>query len=70
MNQRFRYGDRVGWSTTHGRTTGRVAKRLTHSTYVRGDKVRVKPGHPEYLLTSERTGKKAVHKPTELKKLG
>jgi hypothetical protein len=58
MNQRFRYGDRVGWSTTQGRTTGRVAKRLTHSTYVRGHKVRAAPGHPKYLMFTDRTDRR------------
>jgi DUF2945 family protein len=63
MTHRFKHGDRVTWSTPEGRMVGKIAKRLTHTTYVRGHKVAATPGDVQYLVKSDRSDKSATHKP-------
>jgi hypothetical protein len=52
-----------------GKTTGRVEKKLTHETHVKGHKVAATPEEPEFLVKSDRSGKEAAHKPDALKKI-
>jgi hypothetical protein len=60
MTQRFNHGHRVSWITPEGRTIGRVAKRLTRATYIRGDKA-AKPDKPENVVKYDR--RKIVARP-------
>ncbi|MCW1912734.1 DUF2945 domain-containing protein [Luteolibacter sp. GHJ8] len=64
----FRKGDRVEWETSHGRTSGKVEKKLTSPRKIKGHQVAASTANPEYLVTSEKTGKQAAHKPEALKK--
>jgi Hypervirulence associated proteins TUDOR domain len=58
MTQRFNHGHRVTWITPEGRTLGRIAKRLTRTTYIRGDKAAT-PDDPEYIVKYGRHRKSA-----------
>lgn len=61
-------GDHVEWQT-HGTTTdGTVAEKITEDTEAGGRTVKASADDPQYLVTSDRTGKQAVHKPTALHK--
>jgi hypothetical protein len=61
-------GDDVSWKT-HGTTThGEVEKTITSETEAAGRKVKASSDDPQYLVKSDKTGKKAVHKPSALTK--
>jgi hypothetical protein len=67
---RLRKGDRVEWETSQGTTSGRVKKRLTSRTKVKGHTVAASEEDPQYLVESDRTGAEAAHKPDALRKKG
>lgn len=59
-------GDHVTWKT-HGTTTeGVVDKEITSETEAGGRKVKASEDEPQYLVTSDKSGKQAVHKPDAL----
>jgi hypothetical protein len=62
-------GDKVEWNTPQGKTRGHVEKKLTRETQVKGHKVAASPEDPEFLVTSDASGKQAAHKPESLKKV-
>ena len=62
-------GDRVRWKTSQGKTTGRVSKEVTNTTRVKGHKAVASQDNPQYIVRSEKSGKKAVHKQSALKKV-
>ena len=61
-------GDRVRWNTSQGETRGKVVKKLTSPTDIKGHHVKASPGNPEFLVESSKTGAKAAHKAKALKK--
>ncbi len=61
-------GDRVRWNTSQGETQGKVVKKLTEPTQIKGHAVKASPDNPEYLVESSKTGAKAAHKAKALKK--
>jgi hypothetical protein len=64
----FKAGDTVKWDHSQGTTTGKVVKKLTSPTKIKGHKVAASPDNPEYLVESGKTGARAAHRPSELKK--
>lgn len=68
MTQTFKQGDAVEWNTPQGPTTGTVRKKLTRPTDIEGHHVAASRDNPEYLVTSDKSGKVAAHKPGALKK--
>lgn len=62
----FKKGDAVEWGTSQGKTTGKVEKKLTSSTQIKGHSVKVSSENPQYLVKSDKTGKEAAHKPDAL----
>lgn len=62
-------GERVAWNTSQGRTTGRVEKKITRPTKIKAHPVSASKKNPEYLVRSEKSGRRAAHKPAALKKL-
>lgn len=62
-------GDTVTWKTSQGTTKGTVERKLTAPTKIKGHAVAASPDHPEYLVVSEKTGAKAAHKASALKKV-
>lgn len=69
MTEEFKKGDKVEWSTSQGKTTGEVKKKLTSPTDIKGHHVAASEDNPEYLVKSDKTGKEAAHKPDALKKV-
>jgi Hypervirulence associated proteins TUDOR domain len=61
-------GDKVQWKTSQGLTSGVVKKKLTSKTNIMSHVVAASKKNPEYLVESEKTGAKAAHKPSALKK--
>ena len=68
MSEDLRKGDAVEWNTSQGTTTGKVEKKLTAPTKIKGHEVKASEDNPEYLVKSDKTGAEAAHKPTALKK--
>lgn len=64
----FKAGDKVQWDSSGGHSVGKVEKKLTSSMMIKGHKVAASKDNPEYLVKSDKSGKKAAHKPGELKK--
>jgi hypothetical protein len=69
MADELKPGDHVEWNTSQGKTTGRVEKKLTHETHVKGHKVAATAREPEFLVRSDRSGAQAAHKPGALRKI-
>lgn len=61
-------GERVSWNTSQGRTVGKVKRKLTAPTTIKGHKVAASNENPEYLVQSEKSGDVAAHKPSALRK--
>lgn len=64
----FKAGDPVKWDHSQGTTTGKVVRKLTKPTKIKEHKVSASPDNPEYLVESGKTGARAAHKPSELRK--
>lgn len=69
MSEQFKKGDRVEWKTSQGKTEGKVEKKLTEPTDIKGHHVAASKDNPEYLVKSEKSGKEAAHKPESLEKV-
>ncbi|MBA4804632.1 MAG: DUF2945 domain-containing protein [Brevundimonas sp.] len=61
-------GDRVRWDHSQGSSTGKVVRKLTSPTHIKGHRVAASSDNPEYLVESARTGARAAHKPSALRK--
>lgn len=68
MTEKFKKGDSVEWNSRNGKTEGKVVKKLTEPTDIKGHHVNASKENPEYLVESDKTGKEAAHKPDALKK--
>lgn len=68
MASEFKKGDRVKWSSHGGKAVGTVERKITSDTEAGGRKVRASKDQPQYLVTSEKSGGTAVHKPSALKR--
>jgi hypothetical protein len=64
----FKAGDKVEWDSSGGHSTGKVVKKLTSPTQIKGHKVAASKESPEYLVRSDKSGKEAAHRPDALKK--
>lgn len=69
MAKSVKVGDTVGWDSSGGHSTGKVVKKLTKPMTIKGHKVAASPDNPEYLVESEKSGGRAAHKASALKKL-
>jgi DUF2945 family protein len=70
MADKLKTGDRVAWDTSQGKTRGKVLKKQTTETKIKTHKVAASKDNPQFIVESEKSGKRAAHKPGELKKLG
>lgn len=68
MAKALQPGDRVRWDTSQGETEGKVVRKVTSKTKVKGHVAKATAQHPEYLVESDKSGARAVHRPEELKK--
>ncbi len=68
MADKLKAGDKVEWETSQGKTSGTVKKKLTEPTDIKTHHVAASVENPEYLVESEKSGKKAAHKSESLKK--
>jgi Hypervirulence associated proteins TUDOR domain len=68
MTKSLNKGDKVEWDTSQGETHGKIIKKQTSQTHIKGHKVAASKDDPQYIVQSDKSGKKAAHKPDELKK--
>lgn len=59
-------GDEVEWRTSQGETSGKVKKRVTSKTRIKGHEAKASKDNPQYVVESDKTGAQAVHKPESL----
>ena len=69
MAKSVKVGDKVGWDSSGGHSTGKVVKKLTSPTKIKGHKVAASKDDPQYLVKSEKSGKEAAHKAGSLTKV-
>lgn len=60
-------GDKVSWSSHGGTAKGKVVRKLTSETDIKGHHVAASKDNPEYLVETE-DGKRAAHRPGSLRK--
>ncbi len=70
MVKSFSKGDKVQWNTSGGKTTGKVVEKLTEATDIDGHHVAASKEEPHYLVESDKSGKRAAHKPEALTRAG
>ena len=68
MAKDLKKGDHVAWDTSQGETHGKVVKKLTSTTKIKGHTAKATKQDPQFLVQSDKTGAQAAHKPAELKK--
>ena len=69
MAKSVKVGDKVGWDSSGGHSTGKVVKKLTAPTKIKGHKVAASKDDPQYLVESAKSGKPAAHKAEALTKV-
>lgn len=62
-------GDRVSWNTSQGRTQGKIVEKKTKDFQFDGQKFTASADEPSYLTESEKSGARAAHKGSALRKL-
>jgi hypothetical protein len=68
MAKSLKTGDKVSWDSSGGHSIGKVVTKQTRATQIKGHKVAASKGNPQYIVKSDKSGKTAAHKPSELKK--
>jgi hypothetical protein len=61
-------GDKVRWNASQGAVTGRVVGKQTSATKIEGHKVAASKSKPQFIVESDKTGKRAAHKKDALEK--
>ncbi|MGZ5270675.1 MAG: DUF2945 domain-containing protein [Ramlibacter sp.] len=69
MSDKVRPGDAVEWNSHGGIAKGKVMKKLTSRTTIKGHQVAASPDNPELLVETD-SGAQAAHKPQALRKRG
>ncbi len=67
MTANFSKGDKVKWNSHGGEAHGKVVRRQTEPTRIKGHKVAAAPDDPQFIVETEE-GKRAAHKPAALSK--
>jgi Hypervirulence associated proteins TUDOR domain len=68
MAEEFSKGDHVSWKSHGSEATGKVQREITSDTEAAGRTVRASQDDPQYEVTSDKSGRTAVHKPGALEK--
>lgn len=64
----FSKGDKVSWNTSQGETHGTVQERRVRDFTFSGQQFRASEDEPYYVVESAKTGAKAAHKESALRK--
>lgn len=63
-------GDTVSWNTPQGRTSGTVVQKRTSDFELEGQTFRPTKDDPYWIVESDRTGARAAHKESALRRQG
>ena len=66
MTKSLRKGEKVAWDSSGGHSTGKVVRKVTSTTHIKGHKVAATKDEPQYIVESDKSGKRAAHKPEAL----
>lgn len=69
MSDDLKAGDRVSWETSQGRTQGTVVEKKTKDFQLAKQQWRASEDEPKYVVESEKTGARAAHEPSALRRL-
>ena len=67
MSEGLSKGDRVTWQSHGGEAHGKVVKKQTTPTQIKGHKVAASKDDPQFIVETD-DGKRAAHKASALKK--
>lgn len=67
MTGNFSKGDKVSWKSHGGEAHGKVVRKQTEPTRIKGHKVAASPENPQFIVETGE-GKRAAHKPEALTK--
>ncbi len=67
MTKDLKQGDKVSWQSHGGTAHGKVVKKQTADTKIKGHQVRASASDPQFIVESDKGGK-AAHKAGALKK--
>lgn len=67
MAEELKKGDRVSWSSHGGEAHGKVVRKQTSPTQIKGHKVAASSEDPQFIVETDE-GKKAAHKPEALRR--
>jgi hypothetical protein len=67
MAKELRPGDKVSWDSSGGHSVGKVVRKQTTPTRLKGHKVAASKDNPQYIVRSDKSGKEAAHKLGEFK---
>jgi cell fate regulator YaaT (PSP1 superfamily) len=68
MRANLKKGDKVTWETSQGTTQGKVVKKQTSDTKIKSFVVKASKDDPQIIVESEKSGKRAAHRPDAVKK--
>jgi Hypervirulence associated proteins TUDOR domain len=68
MAKELKPGNEVAWDTPQGATQGKVVRKLTSETRIKGHVAKPTEDDPQYLVKSDKSGAEAAHKPGELRR--
>jgi len=68
MTGDLKKGDRVEWDSSGNTIKGEVVEKLTSEKKIKGHTAKATKEEPQFLVTSDKTGAQAAHKPEELRK--
>jgi len=68
MTKTLKKGDKVSWDSSGGHSVGKVVREVTSTTHIKGHKVAATNDDPQYIVESDKSGKRAAHKPEALSK--
>ena len=69
MAEDLKAGDKVSWKSHGGEAHGKVVKKQTSPTQIKGHKVAASKDDPQFIVETDE-GKRAAHKPAALKEVG
>lgn len=61
-------GETVSWKSSQGTVTGKVVKKQTRPTKIKGHKVTASKSEPQFIVESDKTGQRAAHKAGALRR--
>ena len=66
MAENIKKGDHVTWKSHGSEVEGTVVREITSETEAAGRKVKASKDEPQYEVESDKSGRRAVHKPGAL----